>query len=208
MADRQAVLAVHRDGIEALAGFGSTAPESLWSTQVCGMWTGAELAGHVLMVSHWYHQWLDRAEAGESDPPFPAKQLATQNQAALNALEGSPGPERLAGFRRSATDYAARLETTWDLPYGFPFGTVTAGQHAALGAMEWHAHAWDLARATGADHRPVDPDTLAAAVLEAWSARHGAIRRTLRRGVIPLARNAVRDPWTFLLKNTGRHPEP
>jgi len=206
MADRDAVLAVHRDGIEALAGFGATASAELWSTQVCGVWSGAELAGHVLLVSRWYHEWLDRAEAGESDPPFPARQLATYNQAALNALEGSPGPERLVEFRRSAMAYADRVEQRWDLPYGFPYGTVKAGQHAALAAMEWHAHAWDLARGIGEDHRPVDPETLASAVMEAWSARRGVVGRTVRRSVIPLARGAVRDPWPFLLRNTGRHP--
>jgi hypothetical protein len=206
MADRLAVLAVHRDGIEALAGFGSTAPESLWSTQVCGMWTGAELAGHVLLVSGWYHEWLDRAEAGASDPPFSSKQMATRNQAALNGLEGSPGPARLQAFRRSAAVYADRVEDRWDLPYGFPFGTVTAGQHAALGAMEWHAHAWDLARALGRDHRPVDAETLADGVMAAWSARHGAARRVLRRAAIPVAKQAMRDPWAFLLRGTGRHP--
>jgi uncharacterized protein (TIGR03083 family) len=200
------VLAVHLDGVEALAGFGSTAPPELWSQQVCGMWTGGELAGHVLQVSRWYHQWLDRAQAGESDPPFPAKQLATQNQQALNSLPLSSGPDRLATFRRSATEYTVRLESTWDRPYGFPFGTVTAGQHAALGAMEWHAHAWDLARASGGDHRPVDPDALAAAVVDAWSARHGPVRRVMNRGASPVVRRALRDPWPFLLRNTGRHP--
>jgi hypothetical protein len=204
--DRGRLLAVHRDGVEALAGFGSTAAPALWERQVCGMWTGAELAGHVLRVSGWYHEWLDRAEAGESDPPFPAKQLATQNQQALNSLPLSSGPERLAAFRRRATEYTARLERHWDLPYGFPFGTVTAGQHAALGAMEWHAHAWDLARASGSDHRPVDPDTLAAGVVDAWSARHGPVRRVVRRSASPLLRGALRDPWPFLLRNTGRHP--
>jgi uncharacterized protein (TIGR03083 family) len=206
MADQQAVLAVHRDGIEALAGFGGTAPEAVWSTPLCGVWDGSELAGHVLLVSGWYHEWLDRAEAGECDPPFPARQLPTRNQQALNNLDASSGPDRLADFRRSAAQYAERLEDRWDLPYGFPFGTVTAGQHAALAAMEWHAHAWDFARASGGDHRPVDPETLASAVMGAWSARHGAVRRTLRRSVIPLARGAVRDPWPFLLRNTGRHP--
>ena len=206
MVDRDAVLAVHRDGIEAVAGFGATAPEELWTTTVCGVWDAAELAGHVLVVSGWYHEWLDRAEAGESDPPFSSRQLATRNQGALNALDAASGPSRLVDFRRSATAYADRLEGAWDLRYGFPFGTVTAGQHAALGAMEWHAHAWDLARGIGEDHRPVDPETLASGVMEAWSARHGAVRRTLRRSVIPLARGAVRDPWPFLLRNTGRHP--
>jgi hypothetical protein len=206
MVDRRAVLAVHRDGIEAIAGFGATAPDALWSTTVCGVWDGAELAGHVLVVSAWYHEWLDRAEAGESSPPFPARQMATRNQTALNQLDASSGPDRLVDFRRSATGYADRLEESWDLAYGFPFGTVKAGQHAALAAMEWHAHAWDLARGMGEDHRPVDPETLGAAVMEAWSARHGAVRRTLRRSMIPVARRAMQDPWPFLLRQTGRHP--
>jgi uncharacterized protein (TIGR03083 family) len=204
--DREAVLAVHRDGIEALAGFGSTAPDALWSAPACGVWTGAELAGHVLAVSTWYHDWLDRAEAGESDPPFPLKRLATENQQALNAMPGSSGPDRLQEFRRSALDYLDRVEAQWDLPYGYPAGTITAGQHAALAAMEWHAHAWDLARAAGGDHHPVDPDALADAVIDAWTARHRTPKRQAQRCLAPLVKRTKRDPWHVLLKNTGRHP--
>lgn len=205
MVDRDAVLAVHRDGIEALAGFGATAPDDLWARQACGVWTGADLAGHVLAVSTWYHQWLDRAEDGKSDPPFPSKRLATENQQALNALPEATGPQRLAQFRRSATDYLARIEGQWALPYGCPVGTITAGQHAALAAMEWHAHAWDLARAAGEDHRPVDPDALAAAVIDAWTARRGRVTRTAQRTLAPVLRSTTRDPWHLLLRNTGRH---
>ena len=206
MLEPHAVVAVHRDGIESLAGFGSTAPPSLWSTQVCGVWTGADLAGHVLAVSRWYHQWLDRAEAGEVEPPFRLEAMATENQRALNALEPGTGPDRLAAFRRSALAYLDRVEPHWALPYGYPAGTITVGEHAALGAMEWHAHAWDLARALGRDHRPVDPDTLAAAVLPAWAARRGRVGGTSRRAAGSVARRLSRDPWTLLLRNTGRRP--
>jgi hypothetical protein len=206
MVDRAAVLAVHRDGLEALAGFGATAPDSLWGTTVCGVWDGADLAGHVLAVSGWYHEWLDRAEAGDTDVPFRSQELATRNQTALNALGPGTGPDRLAAFRRSAEAYLERVAPRWDLPFAFPFGVVTAGQHAAVAAMEWHAHAWDLARGAGGDHRPVDPDTLADAVVDAWARRRGPVRGAALRGLAPIARGASRDSWAFLLRNSGRRP--
>jgi hypothetical protein len=206
MPDQATVLATYRDGVSALATLGVRLPDEAWSERVCGVWTATDLAGHVMVVAGWYHEWLDRAEAGATDPPFPSSELATRNQVALNGLEPEDGEGRLLRFRELALGYADRLPEAWDRPYGFPYGTVTAGQHAALAALEWHAHAWDLARGVGWEHRPQDPDGLFDAVGEAWPERLGRVRRTVVRSTLPLARATSRDRWALLLKNTGRVP--
>jgi Mycothiol maleylpyruvate isomerase N-terminal domain len=202
--ERAAVLACFRDGVEGIVRMGTGLPAEAWATPVCGVWDATALTGHVLAVVRWYHQWLDRAEAGDADPPFPAKELATRNQAALVGLEPEDGPGRVACFREEALAYADRVGERWDLPYGFPMGTVTAGQHAGLAAMEWHAHAWDLAPAAEAEHRPADPDTLFDAVADAWPRRLGVVRRTAIRAAVPAVRVASRDKWDLLLRSTGR----
>jgi hypothetical protein len=204
--DQEAVLACYLDGVEGVVRMGTGLPAASWAAPVCGVWDATALTGHVLAVARWYHEWLDRAEAGECDPPFSAKELATRNQAALAGLEPEDGPGRLQAFEREATDYADRVGERWDLPYGFPMGTVTAGQHLGLAAMEWHAHAWDLAAAAEAEHRPADPDVLFDAVADAWPRRLGAVRRTALRTAMPAVRVASRDRWATLLRNTGRLP--
>jgi Mycothiol maleylpyruvate isomerase N-terminal domain len=208
MVEPTTVLACYRDGVEALAGLGERLEADAWAIPVCGVWDGTELAGHVLVVAGWYHDWLDRAEAGASDRPFLARELAARNQAALTGLRPEGGPARLSAFRDAALGYADRVADRWDLRYGFPYGTVTAGQHAGLAAMEWHAHAWDLARAAGEEYRPADPDGLVAAVTEGWSRRVGPVRGALARTVAPAMAAWPRDRWLRLLARTGRRGEP
>ena len=113
-------------------------------------WTASDLARHVLAVARWYHDWLDRAERGDAAPPFGVSELAARNAAALEELAGLDGAEAVARFVTTAHAYRDRLPAHWDLPYGYPRGTVTAGLHAAMAACEWHLHAWDLAHAVGA----------------------------------------------------------
>jgi hypothetical protein len=206
MPDQEAVLACYLDGVEGAVRMGTGLPPEGWATQVCGVWDVTALAGHLLVVARWYHEWLDRALLGDADPPFPAKELATRNQAALVGLLPEDGPGRLREFAEVARDYAERVRRGWHLPYGFPMGTVTAGQHAGLAAMEWHAHAWDLSAAAEAEHRPADPETLFASVADAWPRRLGLVRRTAMRAAMPAVRAATRDHWALLLRNTGRDP--
>jgi hypothetical protein len=56
--------------------------------------------------------------------------------------------------------------------------------------VEWHLHAWDLARAQGADYRPRDPELLVSAWH--WGVPH-----------LPLA---VGDAWEAVLRSSGRSP--
>ena len=124
-------------------------------------WTATRLTRHVAAVAGWYHDWLDRAERGDAAPPFSAEDLAPQNERELAVLAGTDGPTALEQFVTRARTYRDRLPAKWDLPYGYPRGTVTAGLHAAVATTEWHLHAWDLAQTGGGvTHRPSDPDAL------------------------------------------------
>ena len=175
-----------------------------WSAPACGVWNATEVAGHLVTVACWYHQWLDRAETGQASPPFPAKELADHTASALAGLEPASGPERVEAFTHDALAYAGRLPAGWDLPYGYPFGTVTAGLHAGVATVEWHIHAWDLARSAGADHRPAEPEAVAGAAIECVVAATGGVRGALIGRIAPLAFR--RDPWVALLKRSGRRP--
>lgn len=161
-----------------------------WSRPTpCAGWDAHDVAGHVVGVIGWYHDWLDRAEAGDASPPFGPHELAARNAEALASLTVDGGPQRIATFAARAQAYALRVRERWDLPYGYPRGTVTAGEHAGMAAAEWHLHAWDLSRAIGRDHRAAD----AALLVE-------AIRSTGRE--VP----ERTDPWESLLRMSGRDP--
>lgn len=168
-----------------------------WERPACGTWTGTELARHVLSVIGWYHDWLDRAEAGDSSPAFAIDDLAARNARDLADLAqhgGLSGPEATQRFRMRAERYAERLEDTWDLPFGYPRGTVTAGLHAGLACFEWQAHAWDLAHAAGRDHRPHRPARLYIAAADCLAAATGA-----EGGEEP-----PEYPWGVMLVRSGR----
>jgi hypothetical protein len=195
MPDARAVDELYASGLAAVGSVTAGYSDADWSRPACGHWTGTELAGHLVTVIGWYHDWLDRAEAGDASSAFPASELDVRTAAALAALPTGTGPDRIAEFTTRADAYRARLQTAWDLPYGYPRGTVTAGAHAAVEAWEWHVHAWDFASAVGGAWRPDDPATLYAAGL-------ACIR--LATGVaVP---EEPGDPWIALLRRTGRSP--
>ena len=194
------------DGVDAVEAMATRieAADAWGKPTPCPAWTALELVGHLEVVAGWYHAWLDRAEAGIADPPFPAAKLPTQNAAAVDALPATTGLERTATFVQLARSYAKRIPERWKLPYGYPRGTVTAGLHAGVAAVEWHVHAWDLGRVVGHDHHPADPAVLVAAGAESelrWKA-------PALRPLLPLVRRAVSagDAWARLLKGAGRTP--
>jgi hypothetical protein len=198
------VLPLYRDGIGGVVAAVDGWDDERWAALACGQWSALDLAGHLLAVAGWYHDWLDRAQAGDSAPAFDIDDLAAQNDHALAALAPATGPERIAAFEESALRYADRLPACWDLPFGYPRGTVTAGQHAALACTEWHLHAWDLATSAGRDHRPDDPATLFVAAGETLLAVQGGAKAAVQRPLLPLA--AKRDPWGQILTRSGRTP--
>jgi len=175
-APRDTVLRLYDEGVEAFAALASTLPPDGWGRAACGEWTARDLARHVLAVAGWYHDWLDRAERGDAAAPFAVTELGPRNAAALEGLSGLEGTEAVRRFVTRAGAYRDRLPARWDLPYGYPRGTVTAGLHAGTAACEWHLHAWDLAHASGHGHRPSNPAALYAAAGECLAAAQGGLQ--------------------------------
>lgn len=202
--DRDVVLALYDDGVEAVSRTVAGWDGEQWAKSACGVWSGTDLAGHILTVIGWYHAWLDRAEAGDATPAFPIEQLADETARSLAELPDGTGPDRIAAFVPEAQRYAERLREHWDLPFGYPRGTVTAGQHAALAASEWHLHTWDFARAAGRDHQPANAGALFTACGECLLASQHGLAATLQRPLLPVA--AKRDPWKQILRRSGRKP--
>jgi uncharacterized protein (TIGR03083 family) len=197
-----AVLARYRSGVVAVGRTVAGWSPADWSRPACGAWDGTDLAGHLVTVIGWYHAWLDRALAGDPSPAFPIAELDDRTVAALRDLPAGTGPDRVTIFTREAERYAGRVAEHWDVPYGYPRGTVTAGLHAGMAAVEWHVHAWDLARAGGGDHVPEDPDGLFVGAARCQLAAAGGLRARLATPIGRLA--ARRDPWRDLLHRMGR----
>jgi hypothetical protein len=198
------VLRAYDDGVDAVEAMSARvdAADAWGDSTPCPAWNAAELAGHLQVVAGWYHGWLDRAEVGDAEPPFPAARLPVENAAAVDALPPTSGAERIDAFVMLARSYAKRVPERWSLPYGYPRGTVTVGLHAGVAAIEWHVHAWDLGRVVGHDYRPADPAVLAAVGLESqlrWKA-------PVLRPLLPMGRALVArgDAWSRLLKGAGR----
>ncbi|HMG61887.1 MAG TPA: maleylpyruvate isomerase N-terminal domain-containing protein [Streptosporangiaceae bacterium] len=234
------VLRAFEDGVAAISrmavAFGI--PEEWAARTPCPEWRARDLAGHLRCIADDYHEYLDDAPASRyarllGSGPHPqalARKLARQNAAELAALPDALPDEHLAAFAESARAYARRLPSVWDLPHHqYRDVVVTVAGMAGAATAEWHLHAWDLARALGAEHRPADPE----AVLAGWRAgmTHlpatipGAVpgrpapRRPAAAGVagaalpvpvpsyaVPRRAYSADDPWHVLLRASGRRP--
>ena len=109
----------------------------------------------------------------------------------FSGLPEAGGTQRVSGFRELADAYGVRLETSdWDSVLGewSGLGELTVGGHAGVAVGEWNVHAWDLARATGGDHRPDEPGLFAEC--------QAVVGRVVDVG-------GSADPWTAVLVATG-----
>jgi len=225
-------LAVFADGVTAICQISAQFSVDGWAApSPCPEWRVTDLAGHLRCVADDYHEYLDDAPvsrlarllASDADGEVLARKLARQNAAELAALPDVSGPEHVAAFASSAGSYARRLLPIWELPHHQYRGVlVTVGGMAGAASVEWHLHAWDLARVLGRDYRPADPETLlhgwlaglpqlpigalaaggTAAVPDSLACA-GAVgeRGTCRAG--PAVRD---DPWHVMLRASGRMP--
>jgi uncharacterized protein (TIGR03083 family) len=200
------VLRLYDEGVDAFDRLARDLTGEDWERRACGDWSVAVLTRHVAAVAGWYHEWLDRAERGDATPPFRAEELAAQNELALVPLAETTGPAALELFVTRARSYRERLPAAWDLPYGYPRGTVTAGLHAAISATEWHLHAWDLARSGGSAHGPSDPDALYRGAGACLATAQGGLKGRIAAVLVPLG--ARLSPWEALLRRSGRAPGP
>jgi uncharacterized protein (TIGR03083 family) len=188
------VLECFADGVRAIASAGRRVSD--WEAPTpCGRWTILELAGHLLAIVNYYHRLLDASAAGYAIRDLPrGDDLAAMNARDLSELTESGGEERVAKFCEQAQRYRARLEETdWETVMGVwsGLGELTVRQHTGVVVGEWNVHAWDLARATGAEHRPEDPILIATG--------QGVVGRVVDLG-------GSRDPWTAVLLAYGRDP--
>jgi Mycothiol maleylpyruvate isomerase N-terminal domain len=200
------VLRLYDEGVDALARWAGGLSDADWERPACGAWSAAVVVRHVAAVAVWYHEWLDRAERGDATAPFRASELAAQNELALRALAETTPAAALELFVVRARSYRNRLVVSWDVPYGYPRGTVTAGLHAAVAATEWHLHAWDLARSGGSGHGPSDPDALYRGAGACLAAAQGGMKGRIAALLVPVG--ARLSPWEALLRRSGRAPGP
>jgi hypothetical protein len=200
------VVRLFDEGVDSLAALGSSLSPEDWERPACGSWSAYELARHVAAVADWYHHWLDRAEAGDAAPPFRVEELAVENERAQAMLTGLDARAAVERFVARARAYRERLHQDWDLPFGYPRGTVTAGLHAGVAACEWHLHAWDLSGVVGGTHRPSDPAALYTAAGVCLAAAQGGVKGRLAAALVPLG--ARLRPWEALLRRSGRSPRP
>jgi hypothetical protein len=201
---REEVLLLYDEGVDAFARFAGELKEEQWSRPACGEWSALMLTRHVAAVAGWYNEWLDRAERADGTPAFRGEELAAQNELALASLTGLTGPSALELFVTRARGYGERLPAAWDLPYGWPWGTVTAGLHAPVAASEWHLHAWDLARSDGSGYRPSDPEALYRGASACLAKTQGGLKGRIADILAPVG--ARLSPWEALLRRSGRSP--
>jgi len=165
-------LAAYHAGVTVVCELAARFTDDSWAMPTpCAEWRAADLAGHLRCVADDFHEYLDDAPSSRlarlmatgADPDSLARKLARQNAAELAALAEGAGPEHIAAFAASARAYARRIMPVWDLPHHrYRDTVVTVGGMVGAACVEWHVHAWDLARALGKDYSPANPDLLVA----------------------------------------------
>lgn len=225
------VLGAYEDGVAAIGQLAARFSADAWDARTpCPEWRARDIAGHLRCIADDYHEYLDDAPASRyarllasgSHPNALARKLARANAAELAALPDAPPAEHVAAFALAARAYARRLPSVWDLPHHQYLGQViTVAAMAGAATAEWHLHAWDLARALGAEHRPADPD----AVLAGWRAgmahlpaaipgarlgsrqpRFPPLSYTVPSYAVARRPFVTADPWHVLLRASGRRP--
>ena len=193
------MLDCYRDGVAAIRALAAAGPD--WTAQTpCAEWQAIDLAGHLRCVAENYLEYLQDAPDSRLSTLFAQdaasavliRQQARQNGAELAVLPAEPGTERIICFTVSAGAYADLVPDAWDRTHLIYKGTkFTVGDHIGSAAVEWHLHAWDLARSMGREYRPADPEVLVSAW--AWGVPH-----------LPLLPG---EPWQAVLRSSGRSPD-
>jgi uncharacterized protein (TIGR03083 family) len=206
------IMDAYYEGVTVICQLAGRFTADGWNARTpCPEWRARDLAGHLHCVADNYHEYLSNAPvsryarlmASGRNPQALGRKLARQNSAELAALADAPPDEHVAAFALSARAYARRLPSVWDLPHHqYQDRWVTVAGMAGAACAEWHLHAWDLARALGADHRPADP----VAVLHGWQA--GMVHQPASAAdyAVVASRGHSVDPWRVLLRASGRLP--
>lgn len=189
----------YQEGISAIVEIASHFTSVTWNAPTpCPEWRAADLAGHLRCIADDFHEYLDDAPVSRLSRLMATgphadtieRKLARQNSAELAALPDEPPEAHIKAFAESAARYTARLGPLLRLPHHSYRGRViTVAGMGGAACVEWHVHAWDLARALGESYRPADPE----AVLAGWLA-----------GIPHLPVVHDDDPWLSVLRSSGR----
>ena len=194
--DRDMVLSAVRAGIVAVvAEIEMADPEA---PTPCTRWCVHDLVRHVEAIAGAYLLWTGSAVGGRIARLPVGDGLARYNDLMLQRLPRLAPRDHARRFQDLATDHVRLALATWDMPVlETPDDVVlVVGRHAGGVALEWHVHAWDLARSRHADHRP-DDDALSV-LAHAWDDVYAGLTGTLR--------DTGSDPWASLLVASGRTP--
>jgi uncharacterized protein (TIGR03083 family) len=199
MSSVPAVPGSYLQAISAIVEITARFTAAMWNAPTpCPEWRAADLAGHLRCVVDDYHEYLDdapvsrlaRLMATGANPDTIARKLARQNAAELAALPEVPPGAHIEAFAESATRYATRLGPLLPLPHHSYRGRlISVAGMGGMACVEWHVHAWDLARTLGEFYRPADPE----AVLAGWLV-----------GIPHIAVVPDDDPWLSVLRSSGR----
>lgn len=186
------ILAVHGDGIAAIAEIAGRLDDDAWDRQTpCDGWTAQDLAGHVVTVSTMWHEALDDAEAGVTTARWRWKDMARHNDEYLASLPPASGPQRIVSFIDQANRWCERVAAVDpDLPIPVAVQDLcaiplTVRLFAWVAGGEWHVHAWDFAQVIGESYRTAH----AHIITQARAAMFGA----------PLADG---DPWAEIIRQS------
>lgn len=149
----------------------------------CPPWTVADLTAHLAATFRRFADQLDRARAGNLEPPFGPDQLTAENLRAVREFRGDPAEE----LGRHAGRFLGSVAAA-DEPIGHQRGPVLAGLQVMFGLTELVVHHDDLARACGGSHRPADH------IVSALADMYGAV----------FGLRAGSRHWQGLLEATGR----
>lgn len=194
--DRDAVCSAVQAGIDGVMALVDRADAD--APTPCDAWRLLDLVRHLEGIAGAYLLWVGSAVGGRVAHMRVGEELAAYNEQVLSRLPVLTVGEHAHRYHLLATDHLRLAMATWDRPVLETPDDVllSVGTHAGIAALEWHVHAWDLATATGREHRPT-PAGLAVAT-RAWD--------DVLAVVNGIDRDGAADPWHGLLRATGRTP--
>jgi uncharacterized protein (TIGR03083 family) len=150
----------------------------------CPPWTVRDVTVHLLCTFTRFRRLLSRGRAGDYSPPFPADQLAAENQRAVKDYQGAdPGGQ----LRAAVEEFGSALGDGDELmPH--QLGPIPVAHQVLFGVNELAIHHDDVTLSAG--HRYVPPPETLVVLQFMWQRRHG-------RDV---------TSWADILRAAGRRP--
>ncbi len=193
MTEVEAIQRVLASGMAACTDAVASAPDD--RATACDGWTVRDLVRHLEVVAGSNVLWTSAALGGRVRRALSEPDQDAFNHEMLDRLPRRSTAAHLERFVELADDHVRLVRATAAMPMTeLGDGRVlTAAEHAGLVALEWHVHAWDLARSNGDSHLPEADDV--AVLIDVWATADPAAAAELD---LPT--------WTGLLRALGRQP--